>query len=70
MLKAFGYLDDETAYKAVVVNPNRIAESVESLNPISNERHFPVFSGADEVLKNAAYQKPHELYGYNLPEIV
>lgn len=70
MLKAFGYLDDETAYKAVVVNPNRIAESVESLNPISNERHFPVFSGADEVLKNAAYQKAHELYGYNLPEIV
>ena len=70
MLKEFDYLDEETAYAAVVTNPRRIAEMVERFKPIPDELYSPSIPGADEAIREMSYQKAHALYGENLPQIV
>ncbi|MBQ7477002.1 MAG: PolC-type DNA polymerase III [Selenomonadaceae bacterium] len=70
MLKEFSYLDEETAYKAVVENPNKIAASIEDLKPIPDGLYSPQMVGADEEITNMARQKAMQLYGDPLPKIV
>ena len=72
MLKEFDYLDEETAYEAVVSNPRRIAEMVDRMEPIPEEEklYSPSILGADEAIRDMSYEKAHEMYGEPLPEIV
>ena len=70
MLKEFSYLDEATAYKAVVENPNKIADSIENLKPIPDSLYSPQMTGADEEITNMARQKAIQLYGDPLPKIV
>ena len=70
MLKEFDYLDEETAYAAVVTNPRRIAEMIERFKPIPDDLYSPSIPGADKAIRDMSYKKAHALYGENLPQIV
>ena len=72
MLKEFDYLDDETAYAAVVTNPRRIADMIERIKPIPDEDklYSPSIQGADDAIRNMSYRRAHEMYGENLPDVV
>ena len=70
MLEEFSYLGMEKAYEVVVTNTNKIADMCEQISPISPEKCPPHIEGCEQTIKDIAYDKAHELYGENLPEIV
>jgi DNA polymerase-3 subunit alpha (Gram-positive type) len=70
MLKEFDYFGEEKAYELVVTNTNKIADMCDKISPISPEKCPPHIPGCEEDIKNIAYNKAHELYGEELPEIV
>ena len=40
------------------------------ISPISPEKATPHIDGCEQTIKDIAYGKAYELYGYPLPEIV
>ena len=70
MLEEFEYLGMDKAYEVVVTNTNKISDMCERISPISPEKCPPHIPGCEETIKEIAYEKAHELYGENLPEIV
>ena len=70
MLKEFEYLGPEKAYEVVVTNTNKISDMCERISPISPEKCPPHIEGCEQTIKDIAYDKAHELYGEELPEIV
>ncbi|MCL2024037.1 MAG: PolC-type DNA polymerase III, partial [Oscillospiraceae bacterium] len=70
MLDEFAYLGEETAYEAVVKNPQAIADMCEELIPIPKGSFPPEIEGAKEELRESCYKKARSLYGDPLPEIV
>ncbi len=70
MLNEFSYLGKEKAYEVVVTNTNKIADMCEAISPISPEKCPPHIEGCEQTIKDIAYDKAHELYGEQLPEIV
>ena len=70
MFDEFDYLDKETAYEAIVTNPNKIADAVEFLKPIPDGLYSPQVPGAEEEIRETSYSKARRLYGENLPPIV
>ena len=70
MFTEFDYLDKETAYEAIVTNPNKIADSVEFLKPIPDGLYSPQVPGAEEEIRETSYSKARKLYGENLPALV
>lgn len=70
MLKEFEYLGEEKAYEVVVTNTNKIADMCEKIKPISPEKCPPHIDGCETTIKEIAYNKAHELYGEQLPQIV
>ena len=70
MFKEFDYLDEATAYEAIVTNPNKIAESVEFLKPIPDRLYSPQVPDAEEEIREMSYSKARQLYGENLPPLV
>ena len=70
MIEEFAYLGEEKAYEVVVTNTNKIADMCDRISPISDEKCPPHIEGCEQTIKDIAYDKAHELYGENLPEIV
>ncbi|MBR5897216.1 MAG: PHP domain-containing protein, partial [Lachnospiraceae bacterium] len=70
MLEEFGYLGREKAMEIVVTNPNMIADQIESMSPVRPDKCPPVIENSDEILTTICYNKAHEMYGPELPEIV
>ncbi len=70
MLDEFSYLDEETAYRVVIDDPNRIAEMVEVLEPVKDGTYPPSIEGAEEDIVRMSYEKAKEIYGDPLPELV
>ena len=70
MLAEFEYLGEELAYEAVVTNPRKINDMIESFKPIPDDLYSPMIPGADEEIRSMSYNKAKEMYGENLPEIV
>ena len=70
MLAEFAYLGEDLAREVVVDNPRRIAEMVEKIRPIPEGRYEPSIPGADEDLKRICWQRAHDWYGEDLPDIV
>nr|MCR4727277.1 PolC-type DNA polymerase III [Lachnospiraceae bacterium] len=70
MLEEFGYLGRDKAYEVVVTNTNAIADMIESMSPVRPDKCPPVIENSDGLLTEICYNKAHEMYGPDLPEIV
>lgn len=70
MLEEFQYLGTEKAREVVIENPNRIADTVEKISPVRPDKCPPVIPDSDKDLRKICYEKAHQMYGENLPEIV
>ncbi|MGN0263113.1 MAG: PolC-type DNA polymerase III [Oliverpabstia sp.] len=70
MLKEFEYLGAEKAEEVVITNPNRIAQMCERVCPIRDGKFPPVIENSDTMLREICYNRAHEIYGEDLPEIV
>lgn len=70
MLVEFSYLGSEKAKEVVITNTQKIANMIESVTPVRPDKCPPVIENSDKILTDICYQKAHEMYGENLPEVV
>lgn len=70
MLKEFSYLGREKAKEVVITNTNIIADMIEDVLPVPNEKCPPHIEGAEDELKKICIDKAISIYGNPLPEIV
>ena len=70
MLQEFEYLGSDKAEEVVITNTNRIADMIEAISPVRPDKCPPVIADSDKTLRRICYEKAHELYGDELPEIV
>ncbi len=70
MLAEFEYLGSDLAKEVVITNTNKIADMVEKISPVRPDKQPPIIENSDETLTNICYDKAHEIYGPNLPDIV
>ncbi len=70
MLAEFQYLGSDEAKEVVITNTNLIADMIEKISPVRPDKQPPIIENSDETLTNICYDKAHEIYGPNLPDIV
>ena len=70
MLAEFEYLGSAKAKEVVIDNPNMIADWVEKIAPVRPDKCPPVIPNSDQMLRDICYNKAHEMYGEDLPEVV
>ena len=73
MLEAFSFLDKDTAYEIVVTNPNKIAaecEIVEVIIETGGIPFSPKIENSQQIVEDMVYDRAHELYGDELPELI
>ncbi|MCR5032019.1 MAG: PolC-type DNA polymerase III, partial [Lachnospiraceae bacterium] len=70
MLEEFSYLGMEKAEEVVITNTNLIADMIDTMSPVRPDKCPPVIPNSDEMLTKICYDRAHELYGPDLPEIV
>ncbi|MCB6607426.1 PolC-type DNA polymerase III [[Clostridium] symbiosum] len=70
MLKEFEYLGSDKAEEVVITNTRKIAAMCERIEPVRPDKCAPVIPNSDETLRNICYNRAHEMYGEDLPQIV
>lgn len=70
MMEEFEYLGSEKAKEVVITNPNKIADMCERISPVRPDKCPPVIENSDQMLREICYNKAHEMYGEDLPEVV
>lgn len=70
MLQEFAYLGSEKAEEIVITNPNKIADMCERISPVRPDKCPPVIPDSDKNLREICYNRAHEIYGDDLPEVV
>jgi DNA polymerase-3 subunit alpha (Gram-positive type) len=70
MLAEFSYLGSEKAEEVVITNTVKIADMCEKISPVRADKCPPVIEDSDVTLREICYNKAHEIYGENLPEVV
>ena len=70
MLDEFSFLGYDKAREIVIDNPNRINDMIEKISPVRPDKAPPVIENSDKTLREICYNRAHELYGPDLPEIV
>lgn len=70
MLEEFMYLGAKKAEEVVITNTVKIADMIDVISPVRPDKCPPVIPNSDETLRKICYDKAHELYGENLPQIV
>ncbi len=70
MLEEFSYLGSEKAREVVVTNTNMIADMCETISPVRPDKCPPVIPNSDQMLTDICYNRAHEIYGPDLPDIV
>ena len=70
MLEEFSYLGEDKAYEVVVTNTNLVASWCEKISPVRPDKAPPRIENSDQILRTICYDKMHEMYGPEPPEIV
>lgn len=72
MLECFSFLDEELRNKIVITNTNLIADKIENVKIIKDEKepYTPIFEGSKEEVTKMVYGRAKELYGDELPHEV
>ena len=70
MLKEFEYLGPDKAYEVVVTNTRKVADMCEKIAPVRPDKCPPVIPDSDKTLTKICYDRAHEMYGEELPQIV
>ncbi len=70
MLQEFDYLGSDLAKEVVITNTNLIADRIERISPVRPDKQPPIIENSDETLTKICYDKAHEIYGDELPDIV
>ncbi|MBQ2608791.1 MAG: PolC-type DNA polymerase III [Butyrivibrio sp.] len=70
MMAEFDYLGGDKAKEIVIDNTRMILDMCDSISPVRPDKCAPVIENSDEILTKICYDKAHEIYGDNLPEIV
>ena len=70
MLEEFQYLGAEKAEEVVVTNTNRITDMIDRISPVRPDKCPPVIENSAGILRDICYNRAHELYGEDLPDIV
>ena len=70
MLEEFAYLGAKKAYEVVVTNTNLVASWCEEVKPLPDGLFAPKLENSAEELFNLVWDKAHELYGEDPPQIV
>ena len=70
MLAEFAYLGSDKAQEVVVTNTNLIADMIDTMSPVRPDKCPPVIEDSDRQLTEICYNRAHELYGDQLPDIV
>ncbi|MBO5034576.1 MAG: PolC-type DNA polymerase III [Oscillospiraceae bacterium] len=70
MLEEFSYLGKEDCHKVVIEDPNLIADMCERIKPLPKGLFAPKLENSAQELEKLVYDKAHELYGEELPQVV
>ena len=70
MLEEFKYLGKEKAREVVITNTNLINDQIDKISPVLPDKCPPEIPNSDETLRSICYDKAHEIYGPELPEVV
>lgn len=71
MLEEFSYLGEDTAYKVVVENTNKIADMIsDEIRPVPKGKFPPKIDHADEILRDTCMKKAKEIYGDPIPDVI
>ncbi len=70
MMQEFDYLGGDKAKEIVIDNTRKILDMCDSISPVRPDKCAPVIENSDEILTKICYDKAHEIYGDDLPEIV
>ena len=70
MLSEFEYLGKDLAYEVVVTNTNAIADMIDVVKPVPDDKAPPEIPGSDEQLREMTYAKAQSIYGDEIPQIV
>ena len=71
MLKEFAYLGTETAHKVVIDNPRHIADCIEDIELLPPGQLFPPrLENSEQELHDMVWDKCHELYGEEPPQLI
>ena len=70
MLDEFKYLGPKKAEEVVVTNTVRISHMIDSMSPVRPDKCPPVIPNSEDTLRKICFDRAHELYGENLPDIV
>ena len=70
MLEEFAYLGSDKAEEVVITNTNKIADRIDVMAPVRPDKCPPVIPDSDKTLTDICYNRAHELYGKDLPQIV
>ncbi len=70
MLEEFGYLGADKAEEICIANPRKIMNMCDSISPVRPDKCPPIIPDSDQILTKICYDRAHEIYGEDLPEIV
>ena len=71
MLEEFSYLGEEKALEVVVTNTRAIADQVETFDLLPKGKLFPPrLENSEEELNRLVWDKVHELYGEDPPQLI
>ncbi|MBQ9708491.1 MAG: PolC-type DNA polymerase III, partial [Firmicutes bacterium] len=68
MMEEFSYLGEEKAYEVVIRNTNMVADWIEPMMPVPDEKCPPHIDGADDDLRKACEERAAQMYGSPLPD--
>ena len=70
MMDEFSYLGYDKAREIVITNTNKIADMCDKIKPVRPDKCPPIIEDSDKTLREICYNKAHEMYGDELPQVV